>query len=229
MKTKTKSKIKKNKIPICPKKEKPVKKIIKIIPKNHNIKHFKHPSTPSTIFKIKYDNNINHNNFNNEIMKNDINNKNLFQFFIPKRNIVSEKKPNRKKQKINLIINKPNNIDKTEKEFNNIFNLCNLNIREEENMKNNKNMLEFTFGDIKDIKRIEERKFDVKNYNKNRTNYSFHKRNNKNNYESNKISNIKKCNSIKNINIKFNSKKNKLKQKNISTPKIILLQKIYLT
>ena len=38
MKTKTKSKIKKNKIPICPKKEKPVKKIIKIIPKNHNIK-----------------------------------------------------------------------------------------------------------------------------------------------------------------------------------------------
>ena len=113
---------------------------------------------------------------------------------LEKEEIKPKKKPNRKKQKINLIINKPNNIDKTEKELNNIFNLCNLNIREEENMKNNKNMLEFTFGDIKDIKRIEERKFDVKNYNKIRTNYSFHKRNNKNNYESNKISNIKKCN-----------------------------------
>ena len=95
MKVKSKAKMKKNKIPFCPKKTKPIKKIIKI---NSNMplkKHQKHPSTPLIIYPKKSEKKI----ADIKEFKNDINfNKsNPFHALIPKRRPNSEKKQNKKR------------------------------------------------------------------------------------------------------------------------------------
>lgn len=97
MKTKSKAKIRLNKIPFAPKKIKPIKKIIKLNPSIHQIKHFKHPSTPLIIFSKKFETKVN----NKKEIKNDINKTNPFPAIIPKSKPNSEHK--KRKQKIVLI------------------------------------------------------------------------------------------------------------------------------
>ena len=88
MKTKSGNKIKKNKIPICPKKVKPIINIIKINPQNKLIKHHKHPSTPLIICSKKFETKISDKIKN----KNGFNKSNVFQAIILKRKSNSEKK-----------------------------------------------------------------------------------------------------------------------------------------
>lgn len=118
---KSKSKNKKSKIPLCPQKNKPIKKTIKINKISPILQHWKHPSTPSlsTTKNFFLNNNFNTlNNNNNDIITNKDNKsidnnsskKNPFHAFIPRTKSNSEIKF--KKQKIILIkkVNKPNNI-----------------------------------------------------------------------------------------------------------------------
>ena len=97
MKTKSKAKIRLNKIPFCPKKIKPIKKIIKLNPEIVHIKHYKHPSTPLIFFSKKFETKISN---KNEI-KNEITKTNPFPAIIPKRKPNSEQK--KRQQKIILI------------------------------------------------------------------------------------------------------------------------------
>lgn len=216
MKVKSIAKMKKNKIPICPKKTKPIKKIIKI---NNNIplkKHQKHPSTPLIIYPKKYERKINY----KEEFKNDfnINKSNLFHALIPKRKLNSEKKRNRhkvilikktKQEKNNKILYSTNSKLETKCDTNSGVNSVfhDGNIKKE----NSRNIFEFTFSNIYSLKYNNTNKNEninslVKNHlcNRSNKNYSYQKKNGK---TSNKILELKNNNSIKNL--KFNNTSNK--------------------
>lgn len=122
MKNKTKNK--KNKIPLCPQKTKPIKKKIIINKLTPKIRHWKQPSTPCLSFtkniNLSLQNNnetINSNTNENTIThnvkdkeNNDRINKNPFQAFIPRSKSFTDSKL--KNQNIVLVkkVNKPNNI-----------------------------------------------------------------------------------------------------------------------
>ena len=231
MKTKSKPKIKKNKIPFCPKKINPIKKIIKINPEIPLIKHYKHPSTPNTLFTKKFELKIN----NKKEIKNDINKRNPFHAIIPKRNSTSEKKIRNqrviliKKYNSQKIVITSNNIKSNNHKNKNLNNSksetkCDTNSRINSvfsdrniNPKNNKDIFEFTFSNTNFVKnkiKKDEINLNIRNFhiNKTNTNYSYHKKNN-----GNKIINIKKNIGIKNITVINN--KNNLNDKNIRNNK----------
>ena len=211
MKVKSKAKMKKNKIPFCPKKTKPIKKIIKI---NSNMplkKHQKHPSTPLIIYPKKSEKKI----ADIKEFKNDINfNKsNPFHALIPKRRPNSEKKQNRHK----VIL-----IKKTKQEKNNkilyltnskLETKCDTNSGVNAAFKeNSRNILEFTFSNIYSLKNNNIRKNE--NINMSNKNYSYQKKNDKTN---SKIFELKKSNNIKNL--KFTNNLNELKNINNTNKK----------
>ena len=217
MKTKSGNKIKKNKIPICPKKVKPVINIIKINPQNKLIKHHKHPSTPLIICSKKFETKISDKTKN----KNGFNKSNVFQAIILKRKSNSEKKyrnkiisiKNREKLKQ---INQDKNIDKSKYDkkcdTTNGINrkMADKNIKQ----KNIINTLEFTFSNTnfnrsKNDNSINRNTKNNLHCNKGNINYSYHKKN-----KNNKIINLKKNNSIKNMKKCFNQN-NKLIENNI--------------
>ena len=227
MKTKSKPKIKKNKIPFCPKKIKPINKIIKINPEIPLIKHFKHPSTPMTLFTKKFETKIN----NKKEIKNENNKKNPFHAVIPKRNSNSEKKIRKQRvilikkynsQKIDITSNNIKNNYHKNKNLNNSKSetKCDTNSRissvfsdRNTNQKNTiNNMFEFTFSNSNFVKNKIKKDTDDINLNlnarnprinKTNTNYSYHKKN------INRIINIKKNIGIKNIKLIKNLKNNK--------------------
>ena len=234
MKTKSKPKIKKNKIPFCPRKIKPIKRIIKINPEIPLIKHHKHPSTPMTILSKKFELKINNKNEN----KNESQKRNPFHAIIPKMKSYSEKKIRNKKV---IVIKSFNNSHKNMINSNNIKPKKNLNnsksdtkcdttsgissVFSDRNIKqrNNKNILEFTFSNINCIKN-KNRKTDYINLrirnssiNKSNTNYSYHNNNN------NRLINLKRNFSIKNI--KYINQKNNLNNKNSKNNKPRMLDK----
>ena len=211
MKVKSKAKMKKNKIPFCPKKTKPIKKIIKI---NSNMplkKHQKHPSTPLIIYPKKSEKKI----ADIKEFKNDINfNKsNPFHALIPKRRPNSEKKQNRHK----VIL-----IKKTKQEKNNkilyltnskLETKCDTNSGVNAAFKeNSRNILEFTFSNIYSLKNNNIRKNE--NINMSNKNYSYQKKNDKTN---SKIFELKKNNNIKNL--KFTNNLNEVKNINNTNKK----------
>ncbi len=235
MRTKSKPKIKKNKIPFCPKKIKPINKIIKINPEIPLIKHYKHPSTPMTLFTKKFETKIN----NKKEIKNENNKKNPFHAIIPKRNSNSEKKIRKQRvilikkynsQKIDITSNNIKNNYHKNKNLNNSKSetKCDTNSRissvfsdRNTNQKNTiNNMFEFTFSNSNFVKnKIKKDKDDINlnlnarnpRINKTNTNYSYHKKNN------NRIINIKKNIGIKNIKL-INNKIN-LNNKNLKNNK----------
>ena len=239
MKAKSKPKIKKNKIPFCPRKINPVKKIIKINPEIPLIKHYKHPSTPMTLLTKKFE--IKFNNKNET--KKDSMKINPFHAIIPKRNN-SEKKIRNKKV---IIIKKPNNSNKIGvnstkiKYVNNSGKTKNLNnsksdtkcdttsglssVFSDRNIKqrNNKNISEFTFSNS-DFINNKTKKNDInlliRNTYINKTNahYSYHKNKNKN-----RITHLKKNHSFKNI--KCINTQNDLKEKIINNNKAKTINK----
>ena len=117
---KNKSKTKKNNIPLCPSKIKPIKKRInKIKPQ---IGHWRQPSTPSQIntkiFNLNNNLNILSNKKYNKYSDNkDESKQNIFHFFIPRSKSYSEN--NLKKQKI-ILIKKINYSEKVPFNFKNI-------------------------------------------------------------------------------------------------------------
>ena len=228
MKVKSKPKLKKNKIPLCPRKTKPIKKIIKINLNIPLIKHQNLPSTPLIIYSKKTEKKIN----DKKEFKNVVNKTNPFHALIPKRKPNSAQKSN--KQKIFLIkntnkINKNLNLTNSKLEtkcdttsgLSPIF--SDRNIKQE----NKKNILEFTFSNINCLRNNSSKKNNhinilVKNPLLNISNkYHSHQRMKNKSYS--RIVGLKNKNSI--INLKFDSESNKKenlkeskvkKEKNIS-------------
>ena len=207
MKAKSKPKSKKNKIPLCPRKTKPIRKIIKINLNLPLIKHQKHPSFPLIIYPKKIEKKIN----DKKDFKNVVNKTNPFHAFIPKRKPNSAQKPT--KQKV-FLIKKTNKINKnlnltnskldtkcdTTSGINSVF--SDRNIKQD----NKRNNLEFTFSDINFLKNNSTKnnnkniKLLIKNplFNINNNNHSHKKRKNKSysrivslNNNNNNIKNLK--------------------------------------
>ena len=190
MKAQSKSKLIKNKIPFCPRKIKPVKKIIRINPEIKLMKNNKNAFTPKILLSKKFE------------IKKDIKIKNPFNALILKRNSHSEKK--NKYQNI-ILIKKSNNDSKN---LNNSKSdtKCDSSIGlssgfNDLNKKqmNNKNIFEFTFSknySNESNKKKNEISLHIKNNNINKIdiNYSYHKNNN-----NPKIWNIKKIIGMNNI------------------------------
>ena len=153
MKVKSKPKLKKNKIPLCPRKTKPIKKIIKINLNLPLIKHQKHPSTPLIIYSKKIEKKIN----DKKEFKNVVNKTNPFHALIPKRKPNSAKKSSKQKvflikktnknnKNINLTNSKLDTKCDTNSGLNSVF--SDRNIKQD----NKRNNLEFTFSDINFLK-----------------------------------------------------------------------------
>ena len=203
MKTQSKPKLIKNKIPFCPRKIKPVKKIIRINPEIKLMKNNKNACTPKILLSKKFE------------IKKDIIIKNPFRALILKRNSHSEKK--NKNQNIILIKKSNNNYknlnnSKSETKcdtnigLSSVFNDANKNQR-------NKNVLEFTFSKnysfkINNKKNNINLKIKTNEINKTNINFSYHKNNN-----NLKIWNIKKIIGMNNI--KLINKRNNSNDKNM--------------
>lgn len=198
---KSKAKLKKNKIPICPRKAKPIKKIIKINLNIPLIKHKKHPSTPLIIYSKKYEKKIN----DKKEFKNDVNKTNPFHAFIPKRKPNSAKKPrsqkifiikktNKNNKNLNLTNSKLETKCDTTSGLSSVF--SDTNIKQD----NKKNILEFTFSNIYFLKN---------NYSTNNNNINLLIKNK----SCSKILNLKNNNSIDKVKFDYiSNKKDNLKE-----------------
>ena len=215
---KSKAKLKKNKIPICPRKAKPIKKIIKINLNIPLIKHKKHPSTPLIIYSKKYEKKIN----DKKEFKNGVNKTNPFHAFIPKRKPNSAKKPrsqkifiikktNKNNKNLNLTNSKLETKCDTTSGLSSVFSDTNIK------QNNKKNILEFTFSNIYFLKNNYSTKNNninllIKNplFNINNKNHSDQKKNNK---SCSKILNLKNNNSIDKVKFDYiSNKKDNLKE-----------------
>ena len=229
MKVKSKPKLKKNKIPLCPRKTKPIKKIIKINLNLPLIKHQKHPSTPLIIYSKKIEKKIN----DKKEFKNVVNKTNPFHALIPKRKPNSAKKSSKQKvflikktnknnKNINLTNSKLDTKCDTNSGLNSVF--SDRNIKQD----NKRNNLEFTFSDINFLKNNSTNKINknIKLLVKNplfNINYKSHSHQKMKNKSYSRIVSLKNNNNINNLktdcisNKKDNLKESKVKKdKNIS-------------